>query len=103
MAFRAFATKPQSAPVFAEVGGGGGIDSLGQVNLLVRGFSSQGGQYTLGSKGSFMQANTNRVINGVGNRGNGCCEGTFAAFLGAEWAFGIDTLHDNRLNLRRFD
>src|SRR2546423_12696357 len=98
MSFRTFAAEPERSTVFAEVSGCGGIDSFGQVNFLVRRFSSQGGEHSLGSERSLMQTNTDGVVNGVGNRGNGCCERTFTAFLGAEWTFGIDTLHDNWLN-----
>src|SRR6478672_8515247 len=103
MPFRTFASKPKRAAMFAEMSGGRRIDSLCQVDFLVCRFSSQSGEHSLGSERYLMQTNTDCVVYGVGNCGNGCCEGTFTTFLGAERAFGIDALHDNRLNLRRFD
>src|SRR5437879_939927 len=49
-----------------------------------------------------MQADSDGIINRVGNRGNRRGERTLAAFLRAERSFGINALDDNWFDFWRF-
>jgi hypothetical protein len=89
--------------MFAESSRSSRVDAFSQIQRLGIFLSAQRGQHPLRSEGRFVQPNADRIVDGVGNRGNGCGQRTFAAFLGAERALRIDALDDNRLDFRRLD
>src|SRR5580704_7205347 len=49
-----------------------------------------------------MQADADGVVDRVCDCGDGRGQRTFAAFFRAEWAFGVDALHDDGFDLGRF-
>src|SRR5690349_4037342 len=101
MPLRALATKPKRAAVLAEADGCSGIDSFSKVYRLGILASTQRRQNALGRKWRLVQADADRIVNGVGNGGYRRRQRAFAAFLRAEWSLWIHALHNNRLDFRR--
>src|SRR5579864_3201168 len=99
MPLRALAAKPKCATMLAEARGSCGIDSFSKVYRLGILASTQRRQNALGRKWRLVQADSDRIVNGVGNGGYRRRQRAFAALLRAERSFGIHALHNNRLDL----
>ena len=76
------------------------LSQIQQLRILLR---PQRRQHSLRRKRRFMQPHTNRIVDRIRDRRDGCGQRPFAAFFGAERAFGIDAFDDDRLDFRRFD
>src|ERR1700751_2348947 len=85
--FRALTLKPEGATVLAEASGRGRINTLGEVQSLGVLFGTQRGEHSLGREGRLVQADSDGVVYGIGNRRDGCSEGSLATLLRAEGAF----------------
>src|SRR5437016_3364090 len=103
MALRALAAIPQRSTMLAESLWRSGIDSLCKIQGLRVVLGTQRGKHALRREWRFMQPNANCVVDSVRDRGNGRRERAFAAFFGAERTFGINTLNDDGLDLRRLN
>src|SRR5919109_1368793 len=102
MTNRSLAFEPQRPAMLAETLWRRGIDSFSEIKLLLAGLlCAQRRQHSLGREGRFPQSNANRVVDRVGNRGNGGSQRALAGFLRSKWTLGINALHDDALHLRR--
>src|SRR5579864_5799440 len=100
---RTLAFKPERASMFAESHRAGGVHAFSEVEFLGILLRPQRRQHALRRKRRFAQADANGIVDGVGNSGNGGSQRAFTALLGAKGALGINALHDEWLNFRRFD
>src|SRR2546425_1313164 len=100
---RAFAFEPYRSTMFAETSWSSWIDAFGEVQWLGILLRAQRGQHALRREWGFVQADSDCIVNCVGDCRDGRSERSFAAFFCSEWAFGIDALDYDRLDFGRFD
>src|SRR5882762_3541747 len=99
MPLRPFSPEAQRPAVLAKASWGGRINALGHVDRLSVLLRPERSQDPLRGERRFVQPDSHRIVNGIRNGRNGRGERAFAALLRAEWSLGIDTLHDDRLDL----
>ena len=101
VALRTFALEKQRAAMLAKSCGIRGIYAAGHLNFFRAGFfRAQSGKHALRRERRFAQAHSDRILNRIRDRGNRRGQRTFARFFRAKRAFGIDALHNDRIQFR---
>ncbi len=102
MPLRAFPVKAERTAVFAEACGRSWINAFSQIQSLRILFRTHRRQNSLRCKRRLMQAHPDRIVDCVCNRRDRRRQRSLAAFFCAKRTFGIDALHNDRLDLWRF-
>src|SRR4030088_762961 len=103
MALRPFSSETKRSTMLTETLRCGRVDSLGQVQSLGVPFCAQRRQHALGGERTLVQPYANRIVNGICDRRDLCCQPSFATLLGAKRSFRIDTFHDDGFDCGRLD
>src|SRR4051812_2887247 len=93
---------PERSAMLAKFPRRGRIDALGKVQRFGISLCAQRCKNTLWREWRLVQSNSDRIVNGIRDCGNGRGQRTFAAFFGPEGALGIDAFNDDGFDFGRF-